>query len=275
MKRSFIEAYKNKAIIHTDFRFTKTRVSMEKDDDCHFTGTDQKVGLLIVGEIMNAKSFRGLKTLRQAARHQGRIGVSGAWRLWPEHASGSFTQRIGIVEASKASNRGSHIFEIHPVTRVGDTPAYCTIRKIQKHKYVKASRAIRQFENIVCKVKTVGSKVKLTLSGSTFNYVRFIMKYHEEPIRTDDALFVKGSIHETARGKALASSQRMVFLQNTEAHRVFAERPRSGTMKVYGLPRINLDELSSRIHQNNARGRTLNWFLPYEMVIVGQWEHHR
>ena len=123
LKNSFIETYKNRATINVNFIIDKAHKSpnpVSKDGDLHIAGRADEVGLPIVAEIMNARLHKDAVDLVHHVEGTGEtVQVSGAWRIWTEHA-GIARQVQGRNLEPFGTTNPDHIFEIHPVDRLGD-----------------------------------------------------------------------------------------------------------------------------------------------------------
>src|SRR5207248_1422284 len=96
LKNAFIDKYKNKATI--DATFTVDVVGQQhkqkEDGEVHVAGRAPEVELPVVAELTNARAFPNVKQKLQDAEGGVPLAVSGAWRVWCEHA-GAGVQKQG------------------------------------------------------------------------------------------------------------------------------------------------------------------------------------
>ncbi len=120
--RSFVERYANRVTIDATFTVDKAAALPNPpfiDGDLHFSGRAPEVGFTTVGEIINAASERrAVDLVHSVASRATPIDVSGVWRVWPEHAGGRDEEQ-GERDDRVESANPNHVFEIHPVTRIG------------------------------------------------------------------------------------------------------------------------------------------------------------
>src|SRR5207249_6804470 len=121
LKNSFVEAYKNRATINVNYiidKAHKTPNPPSKDGDMHVVGRADEVGLPVVAEIMNARFHRDAVDLVHQLEGTGQsIQLSGAWRLWTEHA-GIKRQVQGQPRDPFDTTNPHHAFESHPIDRI-------------------------------------------------------------------------------------------------------------------------------------------------------------
>src|SRR5437868_479002 len=90
LKNSFIETFKNRATINVNYTIDKAHAhpnTPAKDGDMHVAGRADEVGLPVVAEIMNARFHREAVGLVHQLEGTGqKVQLSGAWRIWTEHA---------------------------------------------------------------------------------------------------------------------------------------------------------------------------------------------
>jgi hypothetical protein len=90
LRNSFIEKYKNRATINTDFLVDKAHKkpnAPSKDGDLHIAGRpSSQVGLVSVAELMNASlDPQSVQAIHDAEALGQKIAFEGVWRIWCEH----------------------------------------------------------------------------------------------------------------------------------------------------------------------------------------------
>jgi hypothetical protein len=128
LKNDFIEAFKNRATIEATYSVkfshpkpkTPSPGKSSNDGDIHISGTAPEIGLLTVAEIMNAKDFLNVvKFVHDREGSNVAIAMTGVWRIWPEHGGESLHVQGEADPAEITDTNPDHIFEIHPLTKVG------------------------------------------------------------------------------------------------------------------------------------------------------------
>ncbi|HEX9894270.1 MAG TPA: hypothetical protein VGA78_10125 [Gemmatimonadales bacterium] len=133
LNRSFIAAYQNRVTI--DATFTVDAISDRSnppmfDGDYHFAGRAPEIGLRLVGEIKNASSAdSAVELVKQAQATERPVKITGAWRVWPEHAFGAREEQGRQTTPLRNANP-DHVFEIHPITRAGGINLLHTYRPV-------------------------------------------------------------------------------------------------------------------------------------------------
>src|SRR6266704_4417642 len=93
LKNSFIKDFENRATITATYTVVKSHHKPnppKNDGDIHAAGTAPEIGLATVAEIMNAKEEKPAMNAIIAVEGSTAetVKITGAWRLWPEHAGG-------------------------------------------------------------------------------------------------------------------------------------------------------------------------------------------
>jgi len=131
LKKEFVEEFKNRVTIDTRFIIDKAHAhpnSGAKDGDMHVAGrSPADVGLATVAEIMNAKEVPSAVQAVHDAEGTGQtIEADGVWRLWPEHGGEQDHRQFSPLNAFTTTNP-PHVFEIHPVTKLGSEDVLATL----------------------------------------------------------------------------------------------------------------------------------------------------
>lgn len=123
LKNSFIEAYKNRATIQANYVIDKAHKKPNppsKDGDLHVAGRTAEVGLPIVAEIMNAKFQKAVDFVHKNEGTGEPVVIAGAWRIWCEPGGSGPHVQGEPLEPFQTGNP-DHVFEIHPITKLGDS----------------------------------------------------------------------------------------------------------------------------------------------------------
>lgn len=269
---SFVERYKNRVTIQATFTVDKAMgspVPALLDGDLHFAGRAPQISLPCVAEIANAASQKQAVDVVHRAEGSGRpLGVSGVWRLWAEHGGG-LKEEQGTPLAAYETNNPEHVFEIHPVTRIDDHSLLDSFRPVEGFKPGDARRTFGIYEKAFCTLKVNRSTISIITVTGLYNDVEFLMEAaSDQQIVAADGRFVIGSAR-TLDGELLVERLRMVFVKGTAAERAVRLLKRGGRLHVYGIPRLDLEEISRRARDSATKPALLTGPLPYEIVVIG------
>ena len=276
LKNSFIEQFKNRATIDTTFTIDKAHKKPNppsKDGDMHVAGRASEVGLSVVAEIMNARLEKKAVDLVHNFEGTGNpVKLSGAWRLWCEHAGGSDQIQDEPLQPFDTSNP-DHVFEIHPVTQLGDINVERSFKPIQGFKTKDAGDAFLKYENTRFKIIPGEDTISMVTGMVGYNYVEFIMEANDDKqAETEDGRFVMATVRDL-QGELLVRKVRMVFVKDTPPEKAVRKLKKGETLHVLGIPRIDLALVSWRVSAAKNRPEVLDWSLPYEIIVVGVYKH--
>ena len=278
LKNSFIEAFKHRAIINVNYIIDKAHASPNspaKDGDMHVAGRADEIGLPVVAEIMNAKFHRDAVDLVHQLEGTGQtVQMSGAWRIWTEHA-GIARQVQGQPLQPFDTTNPDHVFQIHPVTQIGDISLFGSFIPIEGYTPKEAHAAFQAYESLPSQIKV--NKQQQTTSIVTgmggFNYVEFILELSEEGtgFEVPGGRFVMAGVRDMD-DELLVRNRRMVFVKGTPPELKVRTLNKGDKMHVLGMPRIDLALVSWRVRNSAARPEVLTWTLPYEIIVVGVYD---
>ncbi len=275
LKNDFIEKYKNRATIDAKYTVAKAHKKPNppsKDGDLHIAGTAPEIGLPAVAEIMNAASEKeAVDTIHNVEGTGQAIAISGAWRLWCEHG-GSGDQVQGKKIPPITTSNPDHVFEIHPVTQVGELSVLDSLRPIEGFEPKDAHDAFTKYESIKARIIPKGKTTSIVTTMAGYNYVEFVMKINDDQQHeVEDGRFVMASVHDI-EGELLVRNRRMVFIKGTPPEQKVKDLKKGDCLHVLGLPRIDLALVSWRAQNSKKNPDVLNWSLPYEIIIVGVYD---
>jgi hypothetical protein len=276
LDRAFINKYADRLTMQSDFVVHQAgKVHKAKDDgELHIAGVATEARLPTVAELMNPERLdvdRFNELERKDAADERTINLEGVWRIWCEHA-GTRDQFQGAELPERFPNSNpDHVFEIHPVTKIGDRCLLHTLRPIEGFTPKEAERAILAYENVPFHIRSDGTHVTLDTKGVGFNFVELIVDPDEErnPVVVEDGRFVLCQLRDTD-GELIARRRRVGFVKGTDAE----EKARTigeGRLRVVCIPRINLRLVRWRLdNADDPRfDHPLDWDLPYELIVVG------
>jgi hypothetical protein len=133
LRKTFIEQFKNRVTITGPFIVDKAHAQPNpgsKDGDLHIAGRSSAIKLASVAEIMNAASEPAAVDAIHDAEGTGiAVTMTGVWRIWAEHG-GETSHRQGAALEPFTTTNPDHLFEIHPVLRVGTHSTTATLLPI-------------------------------------------------------------------------------------------------------------------------------------------------
>jgi len=290
LNASFIEALKDRATI-ADAHLLVDKVHTKPnapsaDGDLHAAArSPANIGLPLVAELMNAGLRKDVvSTLQGLAGDAGGVTVSGVWRIWPEHG-GLDPETQGDDFPAATTTNPEHVFEIHPLTRVGGQDVIGTLGPIQQlgfasgFVYKDAADAFHRYENasfqLACghekDIKKRQHTLFLKMIG--YNYVDFEADFLEEPTHVvEDGLSVFTDIADPSDHDVLVHKRRVWFVKGSTAYAAAAAAHAGAKLHVVGIPRVNLSLVSWRCLHEKDRPEALQWGLPYEIVAVGVFQ---
>jgi hypothetical protein len=270
--RSFLERYKNRVTIETRFTVDAAAKSPNPsafDGDLHFAGRAPEIGLRLVGEIKHAaESEAAVGLIREAATRRGTLPIIGVWRLWPEHSLGG-SEEQGKPVTPLDTPYPDHVFEVHPVTRVGDVSLLGNFHTLEGYKAGSAGSTLGSYQDARCTIRGTPTAVVFETPTWLYNDVHFVMEITgDEQLVAPDGRFDTAAALST-EGEQLVPSLRMVFVAGTAPERAVRGLGKGSRLHIWGLPRLDFSEISRRIQQSGATGTVLEGPLPYEIIVLG------
>jgi hypothetical protein len=271
LQSSFVEKYKDRATIDAVFTVDKAHPRPNppaSDGDLHAAGRAPEIGLAAVAEVMNAAlQPEAVALVHQAERGGQPLQVRGIWRLWCEQG-GDAEHVQGQPLLPFSTTNPPHVFEIHPLLRVGDQDLAASFQPIAGFAYKDAAQAFHSYEQLSSHISTGDGTTTVTTRMAGFNYVEFVVRLNEEPTHLlADGLSVKAAILDTA-GELLVQERRMVTAAGTAPYARLKAMHKGEALHVVGIPRIDLSLLAWRVANSARVPGILDWSLPYEMVLV-------
>lgn len=276
--RSFMERYANRVTIDASFTVDKAAPVPNPafiDGDLHFSGRAPQVGFATVGEIVNAASQKAAVDLvHRVAGRATPIHVSGAWRVWPEHAGGRDEEQ-GQRDEPVGSANPNHVFEIHPVTRIESLSLLESFVPVKGFKPGEAGKVFEIYEKARCTLRVKPRSISIVTTPGLYNDVEFVMEIAGTPQHVvRDGRFVTASVYDTD-GHLVADTRRMVFVKGTPPERAVKGLGRGDRLHVYGIPRVDFAEVLRRAHRYHSDPELLTRSLPYEIIVIGVFEPAR
>ena len=271
LQNAFVEKYKDRATIDAAFTVDKAHSRPNppaSDGDLHAAGRAPEIGLPAVAEVMNAVlELDAIDLIHQAERGGQPLQVRGVWRLWCEHGGDDEQVQGQPLQPFKTTNP-PHVFEIHPLVRIGDLDLAGSFQPIAGFTYKDASQAFQSYERLPSHIATGDGTTTITTRMAGYNYVEFVIRLDEEPTHLlADGLSVKAAILDTG-GDLLVNERRMVAVAGTAPYTRIKAMHKGEALHVVGLPRVDLSLLSWRVANSGRVAGVLDWSLPYEMVLV-------
>lgn len=270
--RSFVEAYKDRVTIDATFTVDESSPAPNPivfDGDLHFAGRAPEIGLRMVGEIKNAREVEATVVLvqRAATTHQP-IKLSGAWRIWAEHSLGRPEQQ-GRPLAPIETPHPEHVFEIHPITRLGTIDLLETLHPVEGYKPGSAKPIFESYQGAKLKLRATPASVTFDTPTWLYNDVHFLMEITETSQRVvSDGRFVTAKVLDL-EGNLLVEQLRMVFVKGSAPERAVSRLSRGARLHLWGIPRLDFAEISRRVTASSNPSIVDESPLPYEMIVVG------
>jgi len=272
INRSFIEKYKDRVSITATFIVDKAMqnpVARIFDGDFHFSGRAPEIGLPAVAEIANGASAKRASDLVHRAVGTGKpLKISGVWRIWAEHA-GRAKEVQGTPLPAEGSYTPGHVFEIHPVTRIGNIELLDTLRPVGRYMPGDARETLEDYGKVACKLTVKPKTVSIVTRKGVYNDVEFLMEIAEDrQVTAPGGRFVIASAMDL-KGNLLVKRLRMVFAADTPPERAVRRLKRGDRLHVFGLPRVDFAEISRRVKNSQTDPALLVKPLPYEIIVEG------
>jgi hypothetical protein len=275
LDKSFIEKYKDRVSITATFTVDKARqnpIARMFDGDFHMAGRAPEIALPVVAEIANGASAKKAMDLIHGAEGTGKpLKISGVWRIWPEHGGGT-KQEQGEPLPAMESDNPSHVFEIHPVTKINDVEVLDTFRPIEGFMGGDARACFEIYEKVECTLKVKPKTVSIVTRKGLRNDVEFLMEITDgRQIEVPGGRFVIASARDL-KGNLLVERLRIIFAKDTPPERAVRHLKRGARLHVFGLPRVDFAEVSRRVRSSRTNPALLGKPLPYEIIIQGVYK---
>lgn len=275
INKSFIERYKDRVSIATTFTVDKAMlkpIARILDGDFHMSGRAPEIALPAVAEIANGAMAKNATALVHGVEGTGKpLKISGVWRIWPEHGGGA-KQDQGEPLVAMTSDNPSHVFEIHPVTRINDVEVLDTFIPVEGFLPGDAQACFEIYEKTDCALTVKPTAVSMVTRKGLRNDVEFIMEIAaDRQIEVTGGRFVFASVSDL-KGNLLVKRLRMVFAKDTPPERAVKGLKRGNRLHVYGIPRVDFSEISRRAQGSQANPALLVKPLPYEIIICGVYK---
>jgi hypothetical protein len=275
LDRSFVERYKDRVTIKASFtvdQSLKVPFPAFLDGDLHFAGRSPQVGLPTVGEILDAGNHKAAVDLvHQAEALHRPLKLTGVWRVWPEHAGGTKAQQGETVPPLGTSNP-SHVFEIHPVIRIGRLSLLDSLRPVKGFSPGDARAEFEVYEKAPCALTVNPKTVSIVTKTGLYNDVEFLLEATgEPPLEVSDGRFMTVAVRDL-KGDQVVARRRMVLVKGS-APELAARRLKAGErLHVWGIPRLDFAEISRRAAAAATHPAAPPQPLPYEIIVVGLFE---
>lgn len=277
LDRSFIEANRYRITLTTDVTVDATARINPKvfDGDIHIAVRTPAVQLRMVAEIMNAKTApRAVELARRAEKTRAPLPVTGVLRFWPEHAIGLPHRQGEEVERLTNANP-DHVFELHPLVRVGGLDLLSTMKTVDGYKAGHASATLETYQGSDLALRVLSNRVYLTTPAGLWNDVHFQLELTgATPLIREDGRYLTGRARDRD-GKLLVDSIRVVLVKDSPPDQAIRNRTVGTRLHVWGLPRVSFDGLARLIEQAGTDTGWRTARLPYEILIIGIYPEGR
>jgi hypothetical protein len=277
LDRGFIEANRDRITLTTDVTVdAAARINPKLfDGDIHIAVRTPAVQLRMVAEIMNAKTApAAVELARRAEKSRAPLRMTGVLRFWPEHAIGLPHRQGEEVERLTNANP-DHVFELHPVIRIGDLDLLPTMTTVEGYRAGHASRTFEMYQQSDLAIRVLSNRVYLNTPAGIWNDVHFQLELTSAvPLIREDGRYLTGRARDLD-GKLLLDSIRVVLVKDSPPEQALGNRPVGTRLHVWGLPRVSFDGLARLIEQAGLDTGWRTTRLPYEILIIGIYPEGR
>ena len=268
---SFVERNKDNVQIKASFKVDKAMGSplpAPIDGDLHFAGRSPQIQLAAVAEIANAAHQQEAVNLVHAAQFSGKpLELTGIFRIWPEHAASSKVEQGKHVDPLD-SDTPDHVFEIHPITKINHLSIVSSFTTVDGFLPTGADKAFDTWQKSTCTISYAGDKIAIVAETGLPNDVEFIMQVIGPGREVTGGRFIPAAALNLD-GKMRVDHLRMVFATNTPPEVMARHLKKGDRVHVYGMPRLDLEELARRVKELPRKGAEDKQPLPYEVSILG------
>lgn len=278
LDRAFVEQYKNRTTIDTTFvvdHAGKFAHAGYLDGDLHVAGRAEEIRLPIVAEVENAASRpEAIALVHRLAGTGEPVALSGMWRIWSEHFGKAEETQGEELDPIDRTNP-PHVFEVHPVTRIGDLDLTGTFHPVPGFRPEPADVVFESFKNARVRIVPGEKTVTLYTRREELNDADFTIEIGSNPpLVVPDGRFVDAAVL-TPKGEKLADRIRMVFVRDTAPERIARGLAPGERLHVFGIPRIDLSAVSFRVSRAREDPAVLDGALPYEILVIGVFPERR
>lgn len=259
LKNSFVDKYKNRTSISDEcvIDHSKGKPNLASSDgDMHAAvRCPKEIGLPMVAEIMNARDHGNAIDLTKTAEADGsKVTIQGAWRIWNEHGGDQVFNQGAKVAAAENTNP-DHVFEIHPITDLGDFDLRASFKPIAGYTPKAAEDAFNRYENTRSKIPGKATTT-IVSPGIGYNYVEFQMQLMEKPYKVADGSFAFAKVRDW-EGHLVLRKKHMVFVKDTPPEQAVRDKKEGDCLRVLGIPRLDLALVSWRARNAKASSDAL------------------
>jgi hypothetical protein len=223
----------------------------------------------MVVEVMNAAQRGQTAAVTEIHEIEGSnsaVPITGAWRFWFEHPA---KKQLQFAKVSVPGNTNpDHSFEIHPITRFDKNGVEGSFQNVPGFKPYDAETAFNYYETLKLTISATASAVAILAAKAKYNYTQFTITLRGTPKKLADGGYAVLANVDGPADEAIAKNVRMIFVPGTAPLQqlVTGKFGDGDGMRVIGIPRINLNAISSFIASSGSQSATRK--SPYEMIIV-------
>jgi hypothetical protein len=277
LKNTFIKKCMDRATIDVHYVLDHAKAhpnpigSGGSDGDLHTTGRSSDIQLPMVAEIINAAQHQEGVNIAHSIEGNGKaVSLSGFWRVWCEHP-GRVDQVQGQTVPIPTTTNPDHIFEIHPITKLGSVDLSTSITVIPNYVAYTADKAFQKYENEECDISSTSTTTTITTKKIGYNYAKFTIELNEDDQEVvPDGRIVHANVL-SSNGDEIATDIRMIFLKGSDAEQRVKTLDTGANMTLLGIPRVNLSEDMDLAKKAKKTGKPVHTKLPYEMIVVGAY----
>ncbi len=196
-------------------------------------------------------------------------------------AGSNFIQGMKLSQATinKKTTNPDHVFEIHPLTMVGDNDVTHAIHDIKGYAPKDAKSAFKQIGNKTCKISSTKKTISFQTTVIGQNYIDMWIRI-DSVWEVEDGAFAYCTVldskfnpqNDNVNKKAVSNRTRVVFVKDSENFKKVMQKNVGDFMHILGTQRINLAIISFRESASSNQPGVITSKLPFEIIAAGNIE---
>lgn len=183
--------------------------------------------------------------------------------------------KLSQATIKKKTTNPDHVFEIHPITSVGNIDVTQSIHNIKGYTPKNAKTAFTQIQKKKCYVSSTNKTISFQTTVIGQNYIDLWIRL-DSLWEVEDGAFAFCTIldsnfnpdNDKVEKKTVSAKTRIVFVKNSEALTTAMQKNIGDFMHILGTPRVSLAILSDAADQPAL----LKGKLPFEIIAAGNIE---
>lgn len=280
LQDTFLEKYKDRVTLDATFTVDRAEARParpEEDGVLHAAGRAPEIGLPAIAIVMAGAAQAEAVNLLHAAERSGRpLALRGVWRIWC--GEGGDDQEVQGRTPPPAADGAdpARVFALQPLLRTGGVDLGAGLQRAAMPSGVSGvsgtGETFRRFEQLASHITAGDGTATITTRMGGGGEVTFDIRLEEEPNHLlDDGLAIRAAVLD-ADGAVLVRDRRILAATGTPPYARLRALHKGATLRVTGLPRIDLSQVAWRLANSARIPGVLDWSLPYEMVLVAVYD---